>query len=359
MGTVLYILIAIVIFGVLIGVHELGHFLAARACGVTVLEFAMGMGPALWQKETKSGTKVSLRCLPIGGFCAMEGEDAASDDSHAFTNAAPWKRAVILVAGAFMNFLLGFLLILFCFSQLDSFTTPEITGFMDGCPYEGESALQEGDVFWKINGYRVYFSADVSSFLAVNEDDYMDITVKRDGKKVELTHFYMPLREYTDPETGEAVMKYGLYFGVHEEGLGAKLKYSSYSAVNFVRMVWMGLRDLVTGRVGMKQMTGVVGIVDVIAETGSSSETAYDAMLNIAYLAAFIAINLAVMNLLPLPALDGGRVFFLVVTCVYEALSRRRLDPKYEGAVNTAGLLLLIALMVYVMFNDIVRIVTG
>ena len=359
MSTVLYILVAVFIFGVLIGIHELGHFLAARACGVTVLEFAMGMGPVLWTKQTKSGTKLSLRCLPIGGYCAMEGEDEASGDPHAFTNAAAWKRVVILCAGAFMNFLLGFVLIIVCFSQLDSFTTPQITAFMDGCPYEGEQALMEGDVFWRINGSRIYFSSDVSGALARGDGDYQDITVVRGGKKVKLEGFYMPKRAYVNAETGETEMKYGFYFGVHETGLAAQLKYSWYEALDFVRMVWQGLRDLITGAVGVKQMSGVIGIVDVIAQTGKASPTAYDAFLNIAYLAAFIAINLAVMNMLPLPALDGGRVFFLLVTLCLERLTRRRVDPKYEGYINAAGLVLLMGLMVYVMFNDIVRIVTG
>jgi regulator of sigma E protease len=359
MGTFLYILLAILIFGVLIGIHELGHFLAARACGVRVLEFSMGMGPLLWQKDGKSGTKISLRALPIGGFCAMEGEDDASDDPQAFTNAAVWKRLIILVAGAAMNFLLGLVLIVVCFSQLEAFTTPTITGFMDGCPYEGEDGLMEGDTFWKINGERIYFSSDVSTYLARGDGEYADIVLVRDGKKVTLNHYPMKLLEYTDSETGETVMKYGLYFGVKEVGLGARLRYSWYCARDFVRLVRLGLTDLITGAVAVNQMTGVVGIVDMIADVGTQSPTVYDALLNIAYLSAFIAINLAVMNLLPLPALDGGRVFFLIVTWFLELILRRKIEPKYEGYINTAGLVLLMALMVYVMYNDIARIIAG
>jgi regulator of sigma E protease len=359
MGTFLYILLAILIFGVLIGIHELGHFLAARACGVRVLEFSMGMGPLLWQKDGKSGTKISLRALPIGGFCAMEGEDDASDDPQAFTNAAVWKRLIILVAGAAMNFLLGLVLIVVCFSQLEAFTTPTITGFMEGCPYEGADGLLEGDTFWKINGERIYFSSDVSTYLARGDSGYADIVVVRDGKKVTLDHYPMTLVEYTDSETGQTVMKYGLYFGVKEAGLGARLRYSWYCALDFVRMVRLGLTDLVTGAVAANQMTGVVGIVDMIADVGTQSPTVYDALLNIAYLTAFIAINLAVMNLLPLPALDGGRVFFLLVTWLLEHILRRKIAPKYEGYINTAGLVLLMALMVYVMYNDIARIIAG
>jgi regulator of sigma E protease len=359
MGTFLYILLAILIFGVLIGIHELGHFLAARACGVRVLEFSMGMGPLLWQKDGKSGTKISLRALPIGGFCAMEGEDDASDDPQAFTNAAVWKRLIILVAGAAMNFLLGLVLIVVCFSQLEAFTTPTITGFMDGCPYEGEDGLMEGDTFWKINGERIYFSSDVSTYLARGDGEYADIVLVRDGKKVTLNHYPMKLLEYTDSETGETVMKYGLYFGVKEVGLGARLRYSWYCARDFVRLVRLGLTDLITGAVAVNQMTGVVGIVDMIADVGTQSPTVYDALLNIAYLSAFIAINLAVMNLLPLPALDGGRVFFLLVTWLLEHILRRKIEPKYEGYINTAGLVLLMGLMVYVMYNDIARIIAG
>ena len=360
MSTILYILLAILIFGVLIAVHEWGHFIAARACGVRVLEFSMGMGPLLWQKESKKGTMMSLRLLPIGGFCAMEGEDAESDDPAAFGNAAPWKRLVILAAGAAMNFLFGFLVIILCFSQLEVFTTPTVTGFMDGCPYEGEYGLQEGDTFWEINGERIYFSSDVAMYMARGgEDGVVDIVLKRDGKKVVLEDYPMTLREYVNAETGETELKYGLYFGVQETGLWAKLKYSWYCARDFVRMVRLGLTDLITGAVGVNQMSGVVGIVDLMADVGTQSPTVRDGLWNIAYLSAFIAVNLAVMNLLPLPALDGGRIFFLIVTALAERVLRRKVDPKYEAYINTAGLALLMALMVYVMYNDIVRIIAG
>jgi regulator of sigma E protease len=230
---------------------------------------------------------------------------------------------------------------------------------MDGCPYEGEDGLMEGDTFWKINGERIYFSSDVSTYLARGDGEYADIVLVRDGKKVTLDHYPMKLLEYTDSETGETVMKYGLYFGVKEVGLGARLRYSWYCARDFVRLVRLGLTDLITGAVAVNQMTGVVGIVDMIADVGTQSPTVYDALLNIAYLSAFIAINLAVMNLLPLPALDGGRVFFLIVTWFLELILRRKIEPKYEGYINTAGLVLLMALMVYVMYNDIARIIAG
>ena len=357
MGTFLYVIIAILIFGVLIGVHEWGHFITARLCGVRVNEFSLGMGPLLWQRESKRGTLISLRALPIGGYCALEGEDGDSDDPAAFSNAAVWKRFLILVAGAGMNFLLGLVLILVCFSQAEAFSTPVITEFMEGCPYEGEDGLLVGDVFYKINGQRIYFTSDVSTYLARRSGDTSDITVIRDGKKVTLEDYPMTLREYVDEETGETILRYGLYFGVQETGVWAKLRYSWYSALDFVRLVWLGLEDLVTGAVGVRQMSGVVGIVDVIADVGVQSETGYDAFLNIAYLAAFIAINLAVMNLLPIPALDGGRVLFLLVTWLLERVLRRRIDPKYEAYIHTAGLVALMGLMIFVMYNDVAKII--
>ena len=358
MGTFLYILFAILIFGVLIAIHELGHFLTARLCGVRVLEFSMGMGPAIWKKQTKSGTQLSLRALPIGGFCAMEGEEGESNDPAAFVNAAAWKKLIILAAGSFMNFLLGLVLVIGCFSQVVAITPPTITGFMEGCPYEGADGLQVGDTFYRINGERIYFSDDVSTYLARGGGDTADIVLIRDGKKVKLNDYPMVLREYTDEETGQPIRKYGLYFQAQETGLAARLKYSWYTAMDFVRMVRLGLTDLITGAAGVKQMTGVVGIVDMMAEVGTSAPSVYDAILNIVYLAAFIAVNLAVMNLLPIPALDGGRIFFLLVSLVAEHVFRRRIDPKYEAYVNTAGLVALMALMVYVMFNDVARIVT-
>ncbi len=356
MRTFWYVLLAIACFGILIAVHELGHFLAARACGVKVLEFALGMGPALWKHQTKSGTQVSLRCLPIGGFCAMEGEDEASDDPGAFQNAPVWKRLIILAAGAGSNFLLGFLLVAVFFTQIVSVTPPVITGFMEGCPYESPDGLQVGDRFTRINGERIYFSSDVSTYLARGGGETSDIVLIRDGKKIRLEDYPLVPQEYTDEQTGETVMRYGLYFTSQPAGFGNRLKYSWYTTMDFVRLVRLGLTDLITGAAGLRDMSGVVGIVDMVAEVGAEAPSTYDAILNILYLIAFIAVNLAVMNLLPIPALDGGRIFFLLVTSLVQLLFHRKLDPKYEGYVNTAGLVLLMALMVFVLFNDVSKI---
>lgn len=348
----MYIIIAILIFGILIAVHELGHFISAKSLGVKVQEFSIGMGPAIYKKQ-KGETLYSLRALPIGGYCAMEGEDEVTDDPRAFTRQPAWKRFIVLIAGSGMNFLFGFIVILLIFAG-GTFMTPTITDFMDGCPYEGESALMAGDTFYEIDGYRTYFSANVSQFLERGNGTY-DIVMLRDGEKVEIDDFYMVPRAYE----GQDTQMYGFYFGVRESGAWASLKYSWYCSIDFVRDVWLALSDLVAGVIGIDQLTGPVGIVNMMSTMGESSETVGIAIENIAYFGAFIAINLAVMNLLPLPALDGGRIFFLIINSAVERITKRKINPKYEGYVHAAGMFLLFGLMAYVMYNDIIRIITA
>lgn len=348
----MYIVIAIIIFGVLIATHELGHFTAAKLCGVRVNEFAIGMGPVLFQRR-HGETVYSLRLLPLGGFCAMD-EDEASDDPRAFTNQSWWKRLIILVAGAGMNFLTGFIVLLFIVPGSPNFMAPVVTGFFEDCPYESEQGLLEGDQFYKIDGNRVYFSSNIGLLLSRGNYGEHDIVVIRDGEKLELEDYEIVPVEYKID--GQTVQKYGLYFGVEEQGFLAGLKNTWYCALDFVRMVWMGLSDLVTGAVGLRELSGPVGIVNIINDVGQSAETVRGAAFGIAYLAAFIAVNLAVMNLLPIPALDGGRILFLLVTALVEKVFKRRLDPKYEGYVHAAGLVLLLGLMAVVMVNDVIRL---
>lgn len=351
----MYIILAILAFGVLIASHELGHFLVAKACGVRVEEFALGMGPQLWKKQGKE-TLYSLRLLPIGGFCAMAGEDEVIDDPRAFSSKAPWQRALILVAGAAANFVVGFVLVLIVFSQSYGYASPQITDFMDGSPYEGADALQVGDEIYSIDGHRIYFSTNVSEYMTASGSDTHDIVVLREGKKVLLSDFYMPLREYVQAD-GSTAMKYGLYFGVVEKTPLTCLKYSWRCCVDFVRLVWRSLVELVSGNVGVKDLSGPVGIVDMANDVAAAQESTADAILHLLYLFALIAVNLAVMNLLPIPALDGGRVFFLLVTWVIEKITRRRLDPKYEGYIHAGGFALLMVLMVFVMFNDVIKLI--
>lgn len=350
MTTLLYVLFAILLFGILIAVHEFGHFSAAKLCHVRVNEFAIGMGPAIWKKQ-KGETLYALRAIPLGGYCAMEGENSQSEDPRAFTNASALKRLLILVAGSFNNYLLGLIVIFCLYLGASAFLMPGIASFIEGCPYEGEDALMVGDRFLKIDGHRVYQYYDVGDFLETGDGTY-DIVVRRSGKRVTLKDFAMEKHLYE----GQTRELYGFYFGYEEATLPLKLQYAWSTSLEFGRMVWMGLGQLVHGEVGLKDLSGPVGIVDAIAETGENAETTSDAVYDILYLGAFIAINLAIMNMLPLPALDGGRVFLLLVTAVIEAITRKKLDPKYEGYIHAAGLVLLLGLMGVIMLSDIVKL---
>lgn len=351
----MYIIIAIIIFGILIAIHEFGHFTAAKLCGVKVEEFAIGMGPALFKKQ-KGETVYALRILPIGGFCAMAGEDEESDDPRAFTNQGFWKKFVILCAGSFMNLVLGIVLILIMYAGAQAFVTPTIDHFMDGCPYEGTEAMQAGDTFYSIDGQRIYLVSDVPSFL-MRGDGVYDIVMLRDGEKVELKDFALTTKTYA--EYANDGPKYGFIFGYTEATFGTKLEYTWNTTLEFSRLVWLGLGDLINGKVGLKDMSGPVGIVDMMNEVGQQAESTKAAADNLLYISAFIAVNLAIMNMLPIPALDGGRVFLMIVTVIIEAVSHKKLDPKYEGYIHLGGMVLLLGLMALVMYNDIAKLITG
>lgn len=352
-----YILIAILIFGVLIAVHEFGHFLAAKACGVRVNEFAIGMGPAIL-KKTKGETTYALRLLPIGGFCAMEGEEEASDDPRALSNQGFWKKLIIFAAGALMNFLTGLVILLVLYGGAKAFYSPTITGFADGCPLQSKSGLQVGDELLSIDGERVYVYSDVGLLFSLNKDGMFDLVVRRDGQKVKLTDFPMEQREYAD-QSGGTYTGYGLFFGAKEAGFTDRVKYSWNNAMDFVRLVRLSLKMLVTGQAGISDLSGPVGIVSTITEVGkeTEAEAGFGAALeSILYFAAMFAVNLAVMNLLPLPALDGGHVLFLLVNGIAVALFKKEIPSKYLNVINGIGFALLMALMLFVTFHDIVKL---
>ena len=349
-----YIIIAILMFGVLIAVHEFGHFITAKLLGVRVNEFSIGMGPQIWGR-VRGETQYSLRALPIGGFCAMEGEEGDSDDPRAFGNKPAWKRLIILVAGAFMNFLAGVALILIVFAQATTFAYPTVSGFLEGSTL-AEEGLQVGDRFLSIDGHRVYTYGD-ASLLISRAGEVTDLVVERDGERVVLEDVYMPLREFTVDGQTQLLRGLTLGAGYEEATLFTRLKMTVYQSIDYVRIVWMGLGDLITGAVGLKDMTGPIGIVSAIGQVGEQSASTIDAVNNILSFVAFIAINLAVMNLLPIPALDGGQILFLAVNKVYTLITKKKLDPKYLGYVNMAGFACLLALMAVVAVNDVLRIV--
>ncbi len=349
----MYIILAILIFGLLIAVHEFGHFSVAKLCGIQVNEFSIGMGPLLLHKQGRE-TLYSLRLLPIGGYCAMEGEDEDSDNPRAFGNAAGWKRFLVLIAGSGFNFLAGLVILLFLYSGMTAYATTTITGFAEGFPCQGETMLMEGDQILSINRKAVLLSSDVTTILSLNNGENSDIIVRRNGKKVQVNDLPLIPREYE--ENGKKVFRYGLNFGVEQATVPARLRFGLYNAVDFVRMVWWSLEQLLSGGASVKDLSGPIGIVDTMNEVGESSASVWDAVMNLLYFGAFIAINLSVMNLLPIPALDGGRVLFLLVNGVLLLLFRRQIPAKYEQYVHAAGMILLLGLMAFVALQDVFKL---
>ena len=349
------IVFAILLFSFLIFIHELGHFLAAKASKVQVNEFAIFMGPAIWKKQ-KGDTLYSIRCIPLGGYCAMEGEDTDTDNPHSFQKAAWWKRLIILLAGAGMNFVTGFLLMCIVFMPAQQIALPVIESFESYSTVNGENGLQVGDEIIEVDGEKIYVQSDFSTILSLNPGDYHDIVVLRDGQQVKLDNFYLERHEVTDTD-GTTRQMLGMSFRVTEATFGMKLKQAWNQTIDSARIVRLSLQMVLKGQVSFQDLGGPVMIVDQMTQVADASATWVDALLNLLYYGAFIAVNLAVMNLLPIPALDGGRVVGLLLTTLVEKITKKKIDPKYEGYLHAGGMILLLVLMVVILFKDIFVII--
>lgn len=349
------ILFAILLFSLLVFIHELGHFVAAKLSGVQVNEFSVFMGPALvkWQR---GDTLYAIRCIPFGGYCAMEGEDGNSDNPRAFTQAAWWKRLIILVAGAFMNFVMGLVLLTVVYLPAQQMIVPEIASIEEGCLLAGEDGLQVGDRFLSVDGRKVYVQSDFTMLLGMKEGDYHDLEILRNGQKLLLDNFHMQRAEFSN-EDGSVSLRYGFSFDIKDMTLGDKLKNVWYTAVDYVRVTWLSLGMLVSGKAGVADVSGPVGIVQQMTETAAQSATTFAAVMNLLNFGAMISVNLAVMNLLPIPALDGGRVVGVLLTTAVEGVTKKKLDPKYEGYIHGAGMILLLGLMAVILFKDVFMII--
>lgn len=329
-------------FGVLITVHELGHLIAAKKSGVRVQEFWIGMGPLLLSREIGE-TVYCLRLLPIGGACVMEGEDGEAVSARSFGKATRPRRFAILIAGVLMNFLTGFIIILCLTAPRAQYLSTQLDQVYAGSDLGGASGLQAGDQVLKINGYHVWQGADVSQALARGaRSGAIDFVVRRDGQRVALDG----LQAQPNVDLGDGRKGYGISMAVKEMTPGAVVRESFLTSLNYARLIWHSLGDLVSGTVGVDQLSGPIGVTEVMAETVRYSIVGF---LN---LVAFISINLGVMNLLPIPGLDGGRLLFLLI----ESVRRKPLDPRVEGYVNIAGMVLLFGLMIYVTGNDVMRL---
>lgn len=342
------IVFAILLFSFLIFIHELGHFMAAKASKVRVNEFSMFMGPAIFKKKV-GDTLYAIRCIPIGGYCAMEGENEDTDDPHSFQKAAWWKRLIILVAGSFMNFLTGVVLIAVILSCTKNYADTKLVEVEPGSSVAVVGGLQPGDRILSLNGTKVDIYADFaleSYFLA---DGNYDVVVERDGQKIKLNDVPFVRKDFNDGNGA----RYGLTFGTAKTTAGSVLRQIWPETRYQIKSVILSLKMLFSGQAGINDLSGPVGIVQIMSETAQTTETKLEAFLTMLSFGSMIAINLAMMNMLPIPALDGGRVVGLLLTCAIEKITRKKLDAKYEGYIHGIGMVLLLALMAFVLFKDI------
>ena len=348
------ILFAILLFSVLIFVHEFGHFITAKLSGVQVNEFAMFMGPAL-VKWKRGETQYSIRCIPIGGYCAMEGEDEDTDNPRSFQKAAWWKRLFILLAGSFMNFVAGVLIVAVVLFCQPGYATTQVTQIE---PWSAVTQLQAGDEILAFNGEKIRVYNDFSLATSLLPNGQYDMTVLRDGKKLELKDVNMT-RQLVQDEAGNKSMLYGLNFGYKETTAASVPGRILPTAMNYVRSVIVGLKSIFTGQAKLTDLGGPVQIVAIMSDVAEASDNIGFAVLNMFNIGGLIAINLAVMNLLPIPALDGGRAVALLLTTAYEKITKKKINPKIEGYIHGVGMVLLLALMAVIAFKDIFVLIKG
>lgn len=339
------IILAVLVFGVLVVSHELGHFLVAKANGIRVDEFSIGMGPKLYSKK-KGDTTYCIKLFPIGGSCMM-GEDDTDDFSEgSFNSKSVWARIAVVAAGAIFNFVLAFIFATIIVSYA-GYDKPVLSGVVEGFSAEAEG-MQAGDIITHINGKKIHFWREISYHNVFHPGETVNLTYERDSVSYDVT--IAPQKD----EAGNYLM--GLISpGVNEEvNLLEAMKYGAHEVKFWMGITLESLKQMVTGRIGADQMSGPVGIVSAVDTTYQESKE-YGAtivvlqMLNIAVL---LSANLGVFNLLPFPALDGGRLVFLIL----EAIRGKRIPPEKEGIVHTIGMVFLLILMVFVLLNDLKRI---
>lgn len=346
-GKVWPVLLAILFFGLIIFFHELGHFTFAKLFGVKVNEFAMGMGPTLF-KFKKGETKYALRLFPIGGFVSMEGEDEESESENAFCKKPAWQRFIIVAAGGTVNLIMGVIIVAVMLTQTDLIGLPEVHSFEENAV--SSQYLQAGDKIEKINGKNVYSEYDLSFLMSRDKDGIIDFVVEREGEEVALDG----VKFQTYDNNGTLTIVYDFIIKGVPPTFASVAKNAVLESVSIGRIVWISLLDLVTGQYGLSDLSGPIGTVTYIADAAQTSvqETDYTYLLT---LMAMIAINIGLFNLLPLPALDGGRLFFLLIEIIF----RKPVPQKYEGWVHAIGLVLLMLLMVVISFSDIMRLIRG
>ncbi len=339
------IIIAILMFSFIILFHEFGHFIVAKLNHIDVEEFSLGMGPCLL-KKVYHGTQYSLRLLPIGGYCAMGEDEEATDSPSNFNNKSVWVRIAVIASGPVFNFILAFVLS-FVMIMMSGYDKPVIGAVAEGYP-AAESGMEAGDTIVKMGDKRIHIFREISTYNQFHQGETTEITYLHDGeeKVTVLTPMYDEAYDYyLFGISGGEYTKANLFTGI---------QYSFYEVGYWIWSTIGSLGMLITGQIGIDQLSGPVGIVNVVDDSynQAASYGIYAIVVQMLYLAILLSANLGVMNLLPIPALDGGRLLFLFI----EAIRKKRVPPEKEGYVHLAGMVLLMILMVVVFFNDIQKL---
>ena len=330
-------LTAVLLFLILIVIHEFGHFIAAKLLGVKVNEFAVGFGPRLFGFQGKE-TKYSFNLVPLGGYCAMEGEDEESGDSRAFCNKSAWRRFLIVVMGAVFNLVFGLILVAIILAPQKVFVSTTIAEFSENAVTQ-QSGLQVDDKIIEIEGRKIFGVYDMNYAFTNVEDGALDMVVLRDGKKVELKD----VKFETEKEQGITYLKWDFKVYGIKKTVWNYVKQTFSTTVSYCMIIWRSLLDMLGGKYGISAISGPVGVTVAIADAAKQS------LLNLLPMMALITVNLGIFNLLPVPALDGGRLVFIL----FEMIFRKKVPEKYESVVHTVGFMALIAFMVLVAAKDI------
>lgn len=377
-------LATVLIFLIMISLHEFGHFLFGKLLGFNVLEYAIGFGPAILKKQGKK-TLYSLRLIPFGGYCKFAGEDGENETGEGDFNLQPcWKRIIVLAAGAIFNILLGFIIFIIFTVGSGAVRTNEIDSVIQGS-YLEQAGILPGDKIIELNGKNVDFFNDISlGMQELTKDSEVNLTVKRGKEKINTTvklseqistiSYYeeyailetvvngtsLPLvQEYysdaflkDETKTGKSITNTSYILGIvgkaEDVTIFNVIPNSFYMTKFFVKLVYKTVWDMITGNVGVSELSGPVGIVTVVSDAVKQENT----LLNLLNLTALLTINLGIFNLLPLPALDGGRIIFILI----EMVRRKPIPPEKEGLIHSIGFLLLILLMIFVSYQDILRL---
>ncbi len=330
-------LVAILLFLLLILIHEFGHFISAKLLGVHVNEFAIGFGPTLLKKQGKE-TLYSLKAIPLGGYCAMEGEDEDSTDERAFCNKAAWKRFVIVIMGATFNLLLGLIIVAVILAPSKMFTTTTIAEFDEGAK-SSQTGLMVDDTILEVDGRKIFSTYDLSYSFTNVDDGKIDIEVERKGEKKLLKDVEFK----SSKEQGITFLNVDFKVYGEKKTIGSYIKNTVKTAISYCAVTWRSFIDLITGKYGISAVSGPVGVTVTVANVAKQS------LMNVLPIMALITINLGIFNLLPIPALDGGRLMFIL----FEMIFRKPVPQKYESVIHTVGFVVLFGFMILIAAKDI------